>query len=225
MSIYAMSDLHLSFGCDKPMDIFGWENYTQRIKANWQRIIGEEDTLVMAGDFSWGLKLEETLDDFKFIESLPGKKIFLKGNHDLWWSTLSKIKKFLKENDINSVDFILNNAIACENHSICGTRGWLFSSKESDKKIIARESARLETSIKAGLETGFEPLVFMHFPPAYGEEKCQEIIDVLKKYDIKTVYYGHVHGKGLNNHIDEIDGIKLKLISCDCLDFTPYLIY
>ena len=204
-----MSDLHLSFGSDKPMDIFGWENYTERIRANWQRMIKEDDTLIMAGDFSWGLKLHETLEDFKFIENLPGKKIFLKGNHDLWWSTLSKIKNFLKENDINSVDFVFNNTIICENYAICGTRGWLFSAKESDKKIIAREAARLETSLKMGKETGLELLVF---------------IEVLKKYDVKTVYYGHIHGKGLNNQIGEIDGIKLKLISCDCLDFTPYLI-
>ena len=225
MSIYAMSDLHLSFGCDKPMDIFGWDNYTNRIEANWRRLIKPEDTLIMAGDFSWGLKLEETLEDFKFVESLPGKKIFLKGNHDLWWSTLSKNKKFLKENEINSVDFVFNNAIACENYAICGTRGWLFSTKESDKKIISREAARLETSLCEAEKTGLEPLVFMHFPPAYGEEKNREIIDVLKKHNVKSVYYGHIHGKGLNNEIREIEGIKLKLISCDCLDFTPYLIF
>ena len=225
MSIYAMSDLHLSFGCDKPMDIFGWENYTARIKANWERMLTEEDTLIMAGDFSWGLKLEETLDDFKFIESLPGKKIFLKGNHDLWWSTITKTKAFLKENNINSVDFIFNNTISVENHAICGTRGWLFSSKESDKKIIDREAARLEVSLSAAINTGLEPLVFLHFPPAYGEDRCDEIIKVLRKYDVKTVYYGHIHGKGLNRELSEIEGIKLKLVSCDCLDFTPYLIF
>lgn len=224
MSIYTISDLHLSLSSDKPMDIFGWQNHTEQIKANWKRMIGVEDTVVIPGDFSWGLKLEETLEDFRFLDSLKGRKILLKGNHDLWWSTVKKVNEFFKENDITTVELLFNNAIEVENKAICGTRGWMFSSSEADKKIINREAGRLERSLKSATETGLEPLVFMHYPPAYADEHCDEIIEILKKFSVETVYYGHIHGNGFNNAIAEYDGIKLKLVSCDCMNFVPFLI-
>ena len=134
MSIYAISDLHLSFGTDKPMNIFhGWENHTDRLIANWKRLVKEEDTVILPGDFSWGLKIEETLLDFKFLEDLPGKKIILKGNHDLWWSTVKKIREFWKANDINSVDLIFNNSLTVEGYAIAGTRGWFYDEKGTQK--------------------------------------------------------------------------------------------
>ncbi|MBO5908700.1 MAG: metallophosphoesterase [Clostridia bacterium] len=224
MSIYTISDLHLSLSSDKPMYIFGWQNHTEQIKANWKRMIGVEDTVVIPGDFSWGLKLEETLEDFRFLDSLKGRKILLKGNHDLWWSTVKKVNEFFKENDITTVELLFNNAIEVENKAICGTRGWMFSSSEADKKIINREAGRLERSLKSATETGLEPLVFMHYPPAYADEHCDEIIEILKKFSVETVYYGHIHGNGFNNAIAEYDGIKLKLVSCDCMNFVPFLI-
>ncbi len=224
MSIFAISDLHLSLGTDKPMDVFGWDNYVERIKSNWIRMVKETDTVVLPGDFSWALKLEESLQDFKFLDTLPGKKILLKGNHDLWWSTLKKVNEFFAQNNIKTVELVFNNAVIVEDRAVCGTRGWMFSAGESDKKIIARENGRLERSLAAAAETGFKPLVFMHYPPAYGNEVCAEFLATLKKYKVNEVYYGHIHGPGFHNAIGEYEGIKLKLISSDCLNFVPFAI-
>ena len=224
MSIYALSDLHLSFGSDKPMDIFrGWGSHTERIKANWCRLVTENDTVILPGDFSWGLKLSETLEDFRFLEGLPGKKIILKGNHDLWWSTVKKLRDFFEINEIKSVEILFNNTVTAEGYAIAGTRGWFYDDK-ADKKIIAREVGRLETSLKAAESTGLPVLVFLHYPPVYNTEVCSEIFDVIKAHNIKTVYHGHIHGAGLNNAVKEYDGVEFKLISCDCVDFTPVLV-
>ena len=147
MSIYTISDLHLSFGSDKPMNIFrGWENHTERLFANWNRLVNPNDTVVLPGDFSWGLKLEDTLEDFKFLNTLAGKKIILKGNHDLWWSTVKKLNEFLTENEIKNIEILFNNTIIAENHAIAGTRGWFYDDK-ADKKIVLREVGRLEKSL------------------------------------------------------------------------------
>lgn len=224
MSIFAISDLHLSFGTDKPMNIFkGWDNHTERIRANWLRLVKNGDTVILPGDFSWGLKIEETLEDFRFLDSLPGKKILLKGNHDLWWSTAKKMREFFEENKISSIDIVFNNCIEAEGFAIAGTRGWFYDDTGS-KKVLLREAGRLEASLKAAKETSLPVLTFLHYPPVYGDYKCPEILEVLKKYDVKTVYHGHIHGLGFNNAVKEYDGIEFKLISCDCIDFTPYFI-
>lgn len=185
-------------------------------------MITENDTIVLPGDFSWALKMEEALEDFKFLESLPGKKLLLKGNHDLWWSTAKKVYEFFEQNELKSVELVFNNAVIVEDKAICGTRGWLFSCAEDDKKIIAREAGRLRRSLEEAVKTEREPLVFMHYPPAYGEEHCREFIDVLHEFSIDRVYYGHIHGNGFNNAIPEFEGIKLKLVSCDCMNFVPF---
>ena len=224
MSIFAISDLHLSLGTDKPMEVFGWDNYVSRIEANWKRMVKNEDTVVIPGDFSWALKLEESLEDFKFLESLPGTKLLLKGNHDLWWSTVKKVNEFFEKNNIKTVKLVHNNAVAVEEFAVCGTRGWLFSGAEDDKKIIARESGRLRRSLEEAVKTEKEPLVFTHYPIAYGDEFCKELVDILEEFNVKTVYYGHIHGNGFNNAIPEFNGIKLKLVSSDCMNFVPYLI-
>lgn len=224
MSIYTISDLHLSFGSNKPMNIFrGWENHTERLFANWNRLVNQEDTVVLPGDFSWGLKLEDTLEDFKFLNKLNGKKILLKGNHDLWWSTVKKLNEFLTENEIKNIEILFNNTIIAENHAIAGTRGWFYDDK-ADKKIVAREVGRLEKSLTEAEKTGLPVLVFLHYPPVYGNQVCNEIFDVLKNHKIKKVYHGHIHGAGFNNAVKEYDGIKFELISCDCIDFTPRFI-
>ncbi len=224
MSIYAISDLHLSFGRDKPMNIFlGWDNHTERLKANWNRLVKSEDTVILPGDFSWGLKLDETLEDFKFLEKLNGKKIILKGNHDLWWSTVKKLNEFLQKNEINSVQVLFNNTIIAENYAIAGTRGWFYDDK-ADKKIVAREVGRLEKSLSEAEKTGLPVLVFLHYPPVYNGEICDEIFSVIKNHNIKTVYHGHIHGAGFNNATKEYDGVEFKLISCDCVDFTPVFV-
>ena len=224
MSIYTISDLHLSFGSNKPMNIFrGWENHTERLFANWNRLVNPNDTVVLPGDFSWGLKLEDTLEDFKFLNTLAGKKIILKGNHDLWWSTVKKLNEFLTENEIKNIEILFNNTIIAENHAIAGTRGWFYDDK-ADKKIVLREVGRLEKSLTEAEKTGLPVLVFLHYPPVYGNQVCNEIFDVLKNHKIKKVYHGHIHGAGFNNAVKEYDGIKFELISCDCIDFTPRFI-
>ena len=224
MALYTISDLHLSFSADKSMTVFqGWENYTERIKKHWNRLVKNVDTVVLPGDFSWGLKLPETLEDFKFLETLPGKKILLKGNHDLWWSTVKKVTEFFEQNNINSVKLLFNNAYKVENKVICGTRGWFYDMNEDDK-IRKREVGRLRLSLNAAEELEGEKTVFLHYPPVYGEYVCNDIISVLKEFNIKTVYHGHIHGSGFNSTVSEYDGINFKLISADCIDFTPFLV-
>ncbi len=222
MSVYTISDLHLSFGTDKPMDIFrGWENYIDRITANWNRLVNENDTVILPGDLSWALKLEDTLEDFKYLENLPGTKIIGKGNHDLWWTTKKKIEEFFKKNEIKTVKLLFNNAYLIENIAICGTRGWFYDAAQTDKKVVLREVGRLETSIKEALKFNAEPVVFLHYPPVYSDMVCQELFEVLKKYKIKTVYHGHIHGAGFNKSVSQFEGVSFKLVSCDCVDFTP----
>lgn len=206
------------------MDIFGWNNHTERIRSAWTRLIKAEDTVVLPGDLSWALDIKDALPDFLFLDSLPGRKILLKGNHDLWWVTMKKNKTFFEENGIKTIEFVYNDCAVSEGYAICGTRGWLLEGGEADKKIIAREAGRLRRSLEAAKATGLPMLVFFHYPPAYAEERCEELIEILLEFDIKTVFHGHVHGKGFNRAIPEVDGIKLKLISCDCIDFTPYFI-
>lgn len=224
MSIYAISDLHLSFGSDKPMSIFyGWENHTERLMANWKRLVGAEDTVILPGDFSWGLKLDDTLEDFKFLHSLPGKKILLKGNHDLWWSTAKKIRELWESNGFDDMELIYNSCAVAENYAIAGTRGWFYDDTGS-KKVLLREAGRLNMSLLEAEKTGLPVKVFLHYPPVYGSEVCDTVLNVLKEHNVKQVYYGHIHGKGRNNAVKEYDGIKFTLISCDCIDFTPYFI-
>lgn len=225
MSLFTISDLHLSLSTNKPMDIFyGWDNYVDRIKTNWCRVVTDNDTVVIPGDISWALKIEDALEDFKFIDSLPGKKIILKGNHDLWWGTLKKLNEFFAKEDIKTITPLFNSAVVVGDKCVCGSRGWFFDKPEAEKKVILREAGRLETSIKLALDSGFEPIVFLHYPPVYAESYCVEIIDVLKKYNIKTVFHGHIHGAGLNKTVKNFEGIDFKLVSADCINFTPYKI-
>jgi predicted phosphohydrolase len=222
LSVFAISDLHLSLGTNKPMDIFGWDNHVERVKANWLRLIKDEDTVILPGDLSWALKIEEALPDFKFLDALPGRKILLKGNHDLWWVTMKKNLQFFAENDIKTIEFLYNDAAVAEGYAIAGTRGWLLEGKEADKKIISREVGRLRRSLEAAKQTGLPILTFLHYPPVYGDEKCDEILELLYEYKIDFVYHGHVHGKGYNRAVSGYEGIGFKLISCDCIDFIPY---
>lgn len=224
MALYTISDLHLSFSTDKPMDIFyGWDNHIDRLTANWQRLVKPEDTVVLPGDLSWALKLEQAHADFDFLNRLPGRKIILKGNHDLWWSTVKKMTEFFDKNKFDSIDIVFNNCVIAEDRCICGTRGWFFDDRKN-MKILNREAARLEASIKAGLETKREIALFLHYPPVYDNRVCEPIFDVIKRYGIKQIYYGHIHGNGRNFAVNEYDGVKLKLVSCDCIDFVPYRI-
>ena len=228
MSLFCIADLHLSLGNDKPMDIFtGWQDYTSRILNNWNNIVKDEDTVVVAGDISWAMKLEDCFNDFDFINNkLKGNKIFLKGNHDYWWGTKRKIDTYLKENGFDKIKILFNNSYTVGNYNICGTRGWnLEIDSEEDEKILNRELGRLKLSLDS-VDNDKETIVFLHYPPIYGTQNCQEIFEILHNYNIQKCYYGHLHGQKIikYSYNGDYEGIKLKLISTDSVSFTPVLI-
>ena len=224
MSLYAIGDLHLSFSAEKPMDVFGdkWENHAEKLRQGFSKL-NEDDVCVICGDLSWGMGLEQTREDFLFIHSLPGKKIILKGNHDYWWSTATKAKRFFAENGIDSIDILFNNSSFYENYALCGTRGWFYEEEKGDghdKKIMLREIARLETSLNAA--GAREKLVFLHYPPRYKGYTCQEILDILEKYGVRQCFYGHLHGGSHKLALEGLwDGIFYRLLSADYVNFQP----
>lgn len=225
MAIYAIADLHLSLGTNKSMDIFeGWKNYVSRLEENWKKCVTDEDTVILPGDISWSMQLEKCTEDFSFIEKLPGKKIIIKGNHDYWWTTMKKMETFVKENHFDSISFLFNNSIEVEGVSICGTRSWLFEAGEPhDKKVMERELGRLRRSLERATQK--EKLVFLHYPPITLRAKAEEVIALLKEFEIKECYYGHLHGASIGYAVqDNIEGIKYKLLSADSLRFCPYKI-
>lgn len=229
MSIYVIADLHLSFENNKPMDVFGdnWENHAIKIKKNWVSKVKENDLVVLPGDFSWAMYLKETLKDFEFLSSLPGKKILLKGNHDYWWTTLNKMKTYLKEHNFNNIDFLYNNSFFFENKILVGTRGWSLLDSENSQKMINRENERLKISIEDGIKkygNDKKIICFMHYPPISSknilENKNLEIFKTLKRYGITKCYYGHLHGTSHKEAVNDIvEGIEFKLISSDYLNF------
>ena len=228
MSIYVIGDLHLAFSVDKPMDIFGnnWENHAEKIKLNWLEKVKKEDTVILPGDFSWATYLEDTYKDFDFLNSLPGNKIMSKGNHDYWWATVTSMKKYLRENDFNNIEFLYNNAYLVENKIIVGTRGWINSWRSQENyKILKRENDRLKLSIEDGIKkygNTKEMVAFIHYPPFYKEVVPEEIdfIKTLNKFNIKKCYYAHLHGESHREAIEgNIDGIEFKLVSSDYLKF------
>lgn len=223
MRIFTVGDLHLSLSVNKPMDIFGgWSNYVEKLSENWKRLIHPEDLVVLAGDTSWGMSLEDATEDFRFIENLPGKKYIIKGNHDYWWNTRKKIEDFFSQNGFQTLNILQNNAVETDNFIICGTRGWLFENGEPhDSKILQREATRLELSLQF-IKSDKEKVVFLHYPPVYSEQCSAEIIDVLIKYGVKRCYYGHIHGYGISKALNGLyGGIDFKLISADALGFCP----
>ncbi len=228
MSVYAIADLHLSFSVNKPMDVFkGWENYTDRLKQNWQRLITPEDTVVIAGDVSWAMNLSQIYEDFKFINGLNGKKIILKGNHDYWWTTKAKMDKYISDNGFETISILHNNYFVADGVAICGSRGWFYDAEDdADKIILNREVGRIRLSVEPAINSGYTPVVFLHYPPIYNNIECKEIIDVLREYEIKKCFYGHIHGGNAAKRafIGERYGIKFNLIACDRLGFMPLAI-
>ncbi len=227
MSLFAIGDTHLSFGTNKPMDVFkGWENYEIKLKKNWEAIVNDNDTVVIPGDITWGMNMDEALEDFKFIDSLPGEKIILKGNHDYWWSTKNKADLFFKKNGIKSIKILHNNSYKAGNFALCGSRGWFFDSgKQADDKIVLREAGRLKASIQQADLLGGEKIAFLHYPPIAGGEVCSEIIKELVDGGVKRCYYGHLHGPALSFAFNsQMFGIEFRLVSGDFLNFCPKLI-
>ena len=232
MSIYAIGDLHLSFQENKPMSIFGenWQNHEEKIAIDWKSRVKEEDTVILPGDFSWAMYLENTYEDFKYLNQLPGKKILLRGNHDYWWSTLTKMRKYLEDNEFHNIDFMQNNSFEIEDNIIVGTRGWTISEDSEDKRLVERETIRLELSIKDGIEKfGSEkPIIaFMHYPPItvhqVAKNETTEFMEILKKYNIEECFYGHLHSNSIKEAVEGLyGGINLKLVSADGLGFKLY---
>lgn len=240
MAIYALADVHLSVGIDKPMDVFGnnWNGYMDKIKKNWEAKIKPEDTVLIAGDISWATYLEETLPDFKFIEELPGRKIISRGNHDYWWTTATKMQKFFAANEIRSVEIVRNSIIEAEDALISGTRLWLLPSQckdDENRKIFEREKLRVELCVQAFLKADPEHtkrhILMLHYPPlsiSSGETpytRAIEACDASGKMVIDKVVYGHLHGKGLFAAFQgEKNGIEYVCSSADFLNFSPILV-
>lgn len=224
MAIYAIGDLHLSFSSDKPMNKFGlkWEKHYEKIKKNWLKKVNEDDLVLLLGDNSWAMKIEEARKDMEFIDSLPGHKVMIKGNHDYWWETISKNKKIFS--DLN-IDYIQNNSINFQGVAICGTRGWICPNETSftqeDEKIYNREVNRLELSLKSADKNAKEIIVMMHYPPMNSIKEESGFTKVLNKYNVKNVLYGHLHGEDafIQGPKGLIKGINYSLVSCDYLDF------
>lgn len=227
MSLYAIADLHLSLSSGKPMNIFpGWDNHVERLEKNWQATVSPDDTVVVPGDISWAINFDEAKADFDFVNRLNGHKVILKGNHDYWWNSMTKMNRFLDENDFDTIMILHNNYYPYGEYGICGTRGWIKDTEEpADAKVLAREAGRLEASIKAALVDGKKPIVFLHYPPIFANDCNREILDVLFRYDIKDCYYGHLHGNAHRFAVcGEVDGINYQLIAGDFVQFCPKFI-
>ena len=221
MALYTIGDLHLSLGGSKPMDIFGdkWANHVERLRESFSHLTAD-DVTVLAGDLSWGISLEESLPDFQFIDALPGRKIILKGNHDYWWGTASKMKAFFREKGITTLDFLHNNCQFYGDYALCGTRGWFLDEegKAHDAKMLNREVLRLETSLQAAGER--EKLCFLHYPPLYQGYECPQILALLEQYRVKLCCYGHLHGPTIRRRVEgRRGGVDYALISADAMGF------
>ena len=223
MSLYAIGDLHFSTAVNKPMDVFGdnWDNHQEKIINNWKEVISDEDTVLVLGDTSWAINMDEAKEDLDIINNLPGKKVFIKGNHDYWWSSLNKLKKAYEE-----ISFLQNTYYKYENIGICGSRGWLCPNEvkfdSNDMKIYRREVLRLEMSIQSAIQNGCNNIIVItHYPPTNDQLEESEFTKLYEKYNVKKVIYGHLHGKesfemglkGIRN------GIEYILASSDYLDF------
>lgn len=224
MALYTIGDLHLSLGGSKPMDIFGdkWANHVERLRESFSHLTAD-DVTVLAGDLSWGISLEESLPDFQFIDALPGHKIILKGNHDYWWGTATKMKKFFETHGIESIDILFNNCFFYGDYALCGTRGWFYEETRGeahDRKIMLREVGRLETSLKAAGDR--TKLVFLHYPPKYLGYECPEILDLLDAYHVPLCCYGHIHSRGCRSAFQGMyHDTEFRLLSADYISFCP----
>ena len=240
MSIFTIADLHLSTleSTNKSMEVFGyrWTDYTKRLESNWKKLVTDSDTVIIPGDISWALSLTEALSDLKFLDSLPGRKILGKGNHDFWWATMKKHEEFFAKNEIKTISFLFNNAHAVENFIIAGTRGWYHDEDSSNQpsnadfeKLTAREAQRLRTSLNEAvkLKSEFpdsEIIVFTHFPPFWNGKASDNIVSILNDYNISRLYFGHIHGNYTVEPCFTYSGINMSLISADYLAFTPKII-
>ncbi|MCR5090328.1 MAG: metallophosphoesterase [Oscillospiraceae bacterium] len=224
MALFVIGDLHLSMSGEKPMDRFGeiWRNHPDKLQKGFNRV-NEDDLTVLVGDLSWSMSLCGARDDFEFIDSLPGRKLILKGNHDYWWTTASKTYRFFSEHGFDSMKILHNNSYVYGDYALCGTRGWFFEEDHGtthDRKMMLREVQRLETSLKAGGDR--KKIVFLHYPPVFQNYRCEEILSLLQEYRVGQCFYGHIHGRGCPLAFNGWVGCtQFRLASADWLNFTP----
>ena len=227
MALYVLADLHLAYGADKPMDVFGgrWQGYQEKLSQALS-VLTEEDTLVIPGDFCWALDLKQGSADFAFLNRYPGRKLFVKGNHDYWWTTVSKFTKFCEENEFSDMHLLHNTCFFYKDLALCGTRGWFFEEEQGgthDEKVFRRELIRLETSLQAAGDR--EKICFLHYPPLYRGYTCPEILELLQKYRVSRCYYGHLHGDSHKLALEgEHYGMKFYLTASDYVNFKPILL-
>ena len=217
--------MHLSLGTNKPMDVFGggWTNYIEKITEGFSVLL-PDDVCVLCGDTSWGMTFEEAVPDFRFINELPGKKIILKGNHDYWWNTVTKMNAFFESNGFSTIEILNNNCFYYEGVAVCGTRGWMIDGEEDIRhyeKITSREAGRLRMSLQSA-GNAVEKLCFFHYPPRFKDMVCGEVVAVMNEFGVKRCWYGHLHGLGHRYAIQGIAaGIDYQMISADYLGFAP----
>jgi predicted phosphohydrolase len=224
MALYAISDLHLALSVDKPMDVFGdnWYKHDEKIKNNWMDIVSDEDTVLIGGDISWSINMEEGLKELQWIHELPGRKIIIKGNHDYWWGSISKLN-----NLYDNISFIQNNFFNYEDYAICGTRGWTCPGGDKytakDEKIYKRELIRLKLSLDSAKKMGYNKYICMiHYPPTNEKFEGSGFTEILEEYKVEKVIYGHLHGNSLNRVLNGCrNGVEYIMTSSDYLDFKP----
>lgn len=231
MAIFAISDLHLSIGGNKPMDVFGhkWDNYTEKMRKVWNSIVKEDDVVIIPGDISWATYIDEAVADFEYINDLNGKKLIIKGNHDYWWTTKNKMNVYLKEHKFDTVEILQNDAYLYDGVAICGTRGWEIPTAEStgeNRKIYEREKQRLILSLESAKALNPEKIIVaMHYPPVDKGKTSSDFIEIMKEYNVGECVFGHLHAAShVYAPIGIYEGIKLSLVACDYLNFTPLLI-
>lgn len=223
MALYVLGDPHLSFRSQKPMDIFGgaWNGYVDKLREGLS-VLREEDTIILAGDISWGMSLEESTEDFAFLDAFPGRMLIVKGNHDYWWTTANKTYRFWEEHGFKTLNLLHNNCYEYGGYALCGTRGWFLDEDKNghNQKVFNRELLRLETSLKAA---GEKPkLVFLHYPPLYQGYSCPEILNLLEQYQVRACYYGHLHGGSHRLALEGMHGsVDYHLVAGDYLGFHP----
>lgn len=227
MAVFAIGDLHLPGGNEKPMDVFGshWENHFETISKHWLEMVSPQDVVLIPGDISWAMQLAQITDDLRAIESLPGQKIFLRGNHDYWWNAIGKVRSMLGEGSYA----LQNDAVMLNGQVFCGTRGWMFPTaaqplNEQDEKVFQRECLRLRMSLDQAvkLSKGEPVIAMMHFPPLFADGLSTAFTEILEQYPISHAVYGHLHGHGIKIAFEgERNGIRYHLVSCDALGFRP----